>query len=127
MGWLEDRVNRAQQEQQDLIKSSLGDISKARSGVYADTSENRKKSRVGQKYGGGKEGGYNKDEHRITDPKKVLKRTKELNNLKVKRAQFIDGSYAYKNLDKQIKQFESMRITDKDGNTVGWHKFDDED
>ena len=37
--------------QVDLQKSEENDIEKARSGVYSDTAENRKLSRVGQKYG----------------------------------------------------------------------------
>ena len=41
--------------QVDLQKSEENDIEKARSGVYGDTAENRKLSRVGQKYGSKKQ------------------------------------------------------------------------
>lgn len=41
-------------EAEDLLFGDTPDILKARSGVYADTAENRKLGRVGQKYGGNK-------------------------------------------------------------------------
>ena len=37
--------------QVDLEKSEENDIERARSGIYADTSKNRKLNRVGQQYG----------------------------------------------------------------------------
>lgn len=56
MDWLEDKIRRFQQEQENLIKSQLGDFEKARSGVYKDTPYNRKKGLVGMKYGSEKKG-----------------------------------------------------------------------
>jgi hypothetical protein len=180
----------------DVIeKSEDGEITKARTGTYANTAQNRKLGRVGRKYdprdkkaeeeskgktegkkeetkeellskmnkmvfdkygkdgsnvthnkaskeipgykdiyekykeGGEKkeEGGYDAKEWVHTNPKKILELTKELNSLKAKRSQFIEDSYAYKVHDKKIKDLESRRITDKDGNTTGWEKADDED
>lgn len=48
-------------------------IMKSRSGVYSDTSENRRKHRVGQKYGAGKQSDDGeKTEKKETDPAKEL-------------------------------------------------------
>ena len=64
------------QTARNIMQQFGTDIEKARSGVYADTAENRKLNRVGQKYGGKKqeEEGHNKpkgkeDESKSKQPK----------------------------------------------------------
>lgn len=177
----------------DVIEKSEGnDIEKARTGIYANTSQNRKLGRVGRKYDPRgkkaeedkgkpegkkedlkegdkvintktgetvslknkrestgsvfpkgevlfdyhnekgeykgtapqsrfkKEGGEKKEEGNITDPKKVLELSKELNNIKAKRSQSQKDSPSYKEMSDKIDKMEARRITDKDGNTTGW-------
>ena len=77
MDWLEERVRQAQQEQEDLIKSQLGDFEKAKSGIYADTPYNRKKGLVGQKYGSEKQGEEKPKEEGKKEPEKKEDNKKE--------------------------------------------------
>lgn len=49
-----------QSRKNSILKAFDTDLEKARSGVYADTSQNRKLGRVGQKYGGKKDSGDDK-------------------------------------------------------------------
>jgi len=50
----------------EMRNIALGNIEKARSGVYADTPENRKLGRVGQQYGGkGSRGGQQEDDETV--------------------------------------------------------------
>ena len=65
-----------------IEKSEDGEIMKARGGVYANTAQNRKAGRVGQKYGGKKVEGEEKKEDNVNSVKERLdKLTKEVESL----------------------------------------------
>lgn len=64
----------------------------------------------------------NEKEDIITDKDVVLKITKQFNDQKIKRAQSIKETPTYRHYDAVVKEFESRRVTDKDGNTIGWKR-----
>jgi hypothetical protein len=57
--------------QNNILKSFNCDIEKAKSGVYADTLENKRLGRVGQKYG------HTQKQNNITSYRKISERVKD--------------------------------------------------
>lgn len=87
-----------------IEKQILLDLKKARLGVYKDTIENRRKHRVGQKYGAEKQSKYDDDPY--SNPVMVKENKKRL-ELSKRAVEIAEKDETFKNeLVKEIKNYD---------------------